>query len=83
MILQRILLVEKIEVLQDKSPIITHCDTLLILTLDIMVLKTLQIITDMDFFPAFSLAWNIAEESFIKKALPFINMCKLRYHGVK
>lgn len=31
------------------------------------------------FFPAFSLAWNIAEESFIKKALPFINMCKLRY----
>ncbi len=34
------------------------------------------------FFPAFSMAWNIAEEPFIKKALPWMNMFKLRYsHG--
>lgn len=31
------------------------------------------------FFPAYSLAWNIAEESLIKKKLPWMNMFKLRY----
>lgn len=31
------------------------------------------------FFPAFSLAWNVAEESLVKKALPWLNMFKLRY----
>lgn len=31
------------------------------------------------FFPAYSVAWNIAEESFVKKNLPWINMFKLRY----
>ena len=31
------------------------------------------------FFPAFSLAWNVAEEPFVKKALPWLNMFKLRY----
>ena len=31
------------------------------------------------FFPAFSLAWNIAEEPLVKKALPWLNMFKLRY----
>lgn len=31
------------------------------------------------FFPAYSVAWNIAEESFIKKNLSWINMFKLRY----
>lgn len=34
------------------------------------------------FFPAFSLAWNVAEEPFIKKNLPWMNMFKIRYsHG--
>ncbi len=34
------------------------------------------------FFPAFSLAWNVAEEPFIKKNLPWLNMFKIRYsHG--
>ena len=34
------------------------------------------------FFPAFSAAWNVAEESFIKKNLPWMNMFKIRYsHG--
>lgn len=32
-----------------------------------------------DFFPAISGAWNIAEESFIKKNLKWMNMFKLRY----
>lgn len=31
------------------------------------------------FFPAFSLAWNIAEEQFIKKHFKWMNMFKLRY----
>ena len=31
------------------------------------------------FFPAYSLAWNIAEESFVKKHLPWMNMFKVRY----
>lgn len=31
------------------------------------------------FFPAFSLAWNIAEEPVVKKALPWMGMFKLRY----
>lgn len=31
------------------------------------------------FFPAFSTAWNIAEESFIKDNLPWMNMLKLRF----
>lgn len=31
------------------------------------------------FFPAFSLAWNIAEEPIIKKNLKWMNMFKLRY----
>lgn len=31
------------------------------------------------FFPAFSLAWNIAEESFVKNNLKWMNMFKLRY----
>lgn len=31
------------------------------------------------FFPAYSLAWNVAEESFIKKHLPWLSMFKLRY----
>lgn len=31
------------------------------------------------FFPAFSLAWNIAEESFVKNNLKWLNMFKLRY----
>lgn len=34
------------------------------------------------FFPAFSLAWNVAEEPIIKKNLPWMNMFKIRYsHG--
>lgn len=34
------------------------------------------------FFPAYSLAWNIAEEPIIKKNLKWINMFKVRYsHG--
>lgn len=31
------------------------------------------------FFPAYSLAWNIAEESFIKEKSSWINMFKVRY----
>lgn len=31
------------------------------------------------FFPAFSLAWNIAEEKYIKNNLSWLNMFKLRY----
>lgn len=31
------------------------------------------------FFPAFSLAWNVAEEKFIKENLKWMNMFKLRY----
>ena len=31
------------------------------------------------FFPAYSAAWNIAEEAFIKKNLKWINMFKVRY----
>lgn len=31
------------------------------------------------FFPAYSAAWNIAEEAFIKNNLPWMNMFKLRY----
>lgn len=31
------------------------------------------------FFPAYSLAWNIAEEPVVKKHLPWMNMFKLRY----
>lgn len=31
------------------------------------------------FFPAFSVAWNIAEEPIVKKALPWMGMFKLRY----
>ncbi len=31
------------------------------------------------FFPAFSVAWNIAEEPFIKKHLKWMNMFKVRY----
>lgn len=31
------------------------------------------------FFPAFSLAWNIAEEKFVKDNFKFFNMLKLRY----
>lgn len=34
------------------------------------------------FFPAVSAAWNVAEEPFIKKNLPWMNMFKIRYsHG--
>lgn len=31
------------------------------------------------FFPAYSVAWNIAEETFIKKHLKWLNMFKVRY----
>ena len=31
------------------------------------------------FFPAFSAAWNVAEEPFVKKALPWLDMFKIRY----
>lgn len=31
------------------------------------------------FFPAFSTAWNVAEEPFIKKLIPWLNMFKIRY----
>lgn len=31
------------------------------------------------FFPAFSVAWNVAEEKFVKKHLKWMNMFKLRY----
>lgn len=31
------------------------------------------------FFPAFSLAWNVAEEPFIRKNVKWLNMFKLRY----
>ena len=31
------------------------------------------------FFPAYSVAWNMAEESFIKEKSPWINMFKVRY----
>ena len=34
---------------------------------------------DSDSSPLFSLAWNIAEEKFIKKHLEWMNMFKLRY----
>ncbi len=30
------------------------------------------------FFPAVSIGWNVAEESFFKKAIPFVNLLKLR-----
>ncbi len=34
------------------------------------------------FFPAYSIAWNVAEESFIKDNLPWMNMFKIRFsHG--
>ncbi len=34
------------------------------------------------FFPAWSVAWNIGEEPFVQKALPWVNMFKLRFsHG--
>ena len=34
------------------------------------------------FFPAFSLAWNVAEEPFVKQHLKWMNMFKIRYsHG--
>ena len=34
------------------------------------------------FFPAFSVAWNIAEEPIVKKSLSWLNMFKVRYsHG--
>lgn len=34
------------------------------------------------FFPAFSLAWNVAEEKFIRDAMPWLNMFKIRFsHG--
>ncbi|WP_372648317.1 SusC/RagA family TonB-linked outer membrane protein [Draconibacterium sp.] len=34
------------------------------------------------YFPAYSLAWNIAEENFVKSNMSWINMLKLRYsHG--
>lgn len=34
------------------------------------------------FFPAYSIAWNIGEEPFIQKNLPWVNMFKVRYsHG--
>ena len=34
------------------------------------------------FFPAFSAAWNVAEEPFVKKNLKWMNMFKIRYsHG--
>lgn len=35
------------------------------------------------FFPAYSVAWNIAEESFIKEKSPWINMFKVRYSSEK
>ena len=35
--------------------------------------------TGHQFFPAFSVAWNIAEEPIIKKSLKWMNMFKLRY----
>lgn len=31
------------------------------------------------FFPAVSFAWNIAEENFVKKALPWLTIAKVRY----
>lgn len=31
------------------------------------------------FFPAFSLAWNVAEETFIKEHVKWLNMFKIRY----
>lgn len=31
------------------------------------------------FFPAFSLAWNVSEETFIKERLDWMNMFKIRY----
>lgn len=31
------------------------------------------------FFPAFSLAWNVAEEKFVKKAMPWLDMFKIRF----
>lgn len=34
------------------------------------------------FFPAYSVAWNVAEENFIKNNLPWMNMLKFRFsHG--
>ncbi len=34
------------------------------------------------FFPAWSVAWNVAEESFVQKIAPWMNMFKIRYsHG--
>jgi TonB-linked SusC/RagA family outer membrane protein len=34
------------------------------------------------FFPAYSLAWNVAEEKFIRDNVPWINMFKIRFsHG--
>ena len=31
------------------------------------------------FFPAFSLAWNVAEEKPVQKAMPWLDMFKIRY----
>ncbi len=44
-----------------------------------MVRKILLMDIVSAFSPAFSLAWNIAEETFIKKHLKWMNMFKLRY----
>ena len=34
------------------------------------------------FFPAYSFAWNVAEESFVKENIKWVNMFKIRYsHG--
>ena len=45
----------------------------------IMARKILLTDTVSAFSPAFSLAWNIAEEKFVKKHLKWMNMFKLRY----
>ena len=51
----------------------------LISTLVTMVQKILPQVTNLVSFPAYSVAWNIAEEPIIKKNLKWMNMFKLRY----
>lgn len=47
--------------------------------LDILVLKISVHGNQFGFFPAVSGGWNIAEEKFIRKHLPWIDMFKIRY----
>ncbi len=67
---------------QDGLPTIGNTAISLILTLDILVPRISLWDTSLDFFPAFSGAWNIAEEPLIKDNVDWLDMLKVRYsHG--